>query len=181
MRNASSTPLVAWAVLIHEYYGVFLTPGRADMWRQELSLRENCGPGTTDAEIEAAVRFGLSKDFKAGPHGFLKDLVMLVRWYRKTERQARYGGEGVEACAHCHDGWLTVWPEPPDSPTQDDIMPGLHPASVPCLCARGRHWLATCKDYQGMSADASAALDALARRGMEQGRVRRRLVEEAGK
>jgi hypothetical protein len=164
---------------VREYYGVYITPGRASMWLTELRLRENCGQQTSDAEIEAAVRFALSKDFEASDKGFLMTLVMLIRWHRKDRRQAAEGSDGADgACGKCRDGWLDVWLALPADPCADDFYGGRSDhRTVPCSCRRGQHWLDTAKDFQGMPQDQREWLEAMGMKGLAQMRHRARLVE----
>jgi len=85
-----------WNMLLSERHGLRLNVGQVSFWRSEIRKPspDGCGPGTTDQEIEQAIRFAASK---MGPRDkFAKkptvaDVVVWVRWFRKEQRQERYG------------------------------------------------------------------------------------------
>lgn len=169
----TAAPMPSWAVLIHEYYGTYLTPPLAEFWLRELRLSDSCGPHTTEEEIVAAIRFALKKNAEGSKDAMLKKLIMWIRWYRKERRAAAQNTTGGESCGKCHDGWLDVWLALPDNPTPDDFYGGRSDhRQVPCLCSAGQQQLDTCKDFKGISHEAAEELTRLARLGMEQRKER---------
>jgi hypothetical protein len=97
-------------MLMQEYHGVSMNAGKASFWATEirLSAPDGCGANTTDAEIEAAIRFALRKTAtdrgRQRPRAAnLNDLIMWVRWMRKEERDHRLGIDPDAEARTCED------------------------------------------------------------------------------
>jgi hypothetical protein len=90
-------PMPAWATLMQEYYGVYMTASRVHTWSTEIEQPAPVGVGTiTDVEIVAAIRFARAKEASGEKHrkkgeATLNDLIMWIRWQRKEERESRRG------------------------------------------------------------------------------------------
>ena len=178
-----------WFDLMHEYFGVYMTEGRANMWLTELrqsTQSGGTGPGTTDDELCRAIRFYRSKtknaadaDNKRKKEATLDDLIMWVRWMRKEDRQSRENPNADGVCGICKDGWVTAYRTMSENPSLDDFMGNAsEPCAVPCTCDRGRHWMMTCKDYAGITEDHRQVLVRLAQLGARQESRRRELAAQ---
>jgi hypothetical protein len=129
MRTTGEMPI--WAMLLSEYHGVSMNVSKADFWAREIRLAgpDGCGQSTTDADIEAAIRFALRKnaDDKGGRHRqtTLNDVMVWIRWHRKDQRQERLGIDpGAESrteeqfkarmmgCQTCADRWNVLCQAP---------------------------------------------------------------------